>query len=138
MAMRPHPPWYDTIHKKSGRVQGYLERHNVAYVSDFYGLKSYSGRRNEAVKRALWEQAQKLRIAWRASIPTGKDGTDGHFQDQIKIRSVQRGGDFKDRSTYEVYIRNKDYWPSDVQTTRAQGKDTWAWQAIERMSRGGL
>lgn len=136
--MIPHPPWYDQIYKNTGRVQGYLKRHDVAYISDFYGLKGFAASRNEVIKRTLWKEAQKLRIAWRAQIPVGEDGSDGHFQDKLKIRNVQRGGDFRDRSTYEVYIRDDDYWAADVATTRAQGKDSWAWQAIERMGRGGL
>lgn len=139
----PHPPWYDVRFKSTGPARNHIDKHEVSYLSDFDGLKRYMNKSDGPIIRELARHAERLRIAWRSAIPRGRNSSDGHFQDEIKVRKVLTGGDYKDRPTMEVYIDNPRYWRADVGQARQReenggDRDTWAWQAIKRMERGGL
>lgn len=131
-------PWYDETKKHTQRNQLDLDSKTVVYLSDY---KSFRGlmTKNPKLRRILYREAVRAQAAWKRQIPYGKDGSDGHIRDHVKIKSVPRGGWYKDRMTYIVYNDYPRYDAIDRGRRKADGReDTWYWAAVKSMGRGGL
>lgn len=131
-------PKYDESRKSSLYNQLRLDTQSVTYLSDY---KSFRGlmTKNPRLRRILYRQAMRAQAAWKRQIPLGSDGSDGHIRDYVKIKSVPRGGWYKDRMTYIVYNDYPNYDAIDKGRRNADGrKDTWYWAAVKSMDNGGL
>ena len=131
-------PKYDESRKDSPYNQLRLDTQSVTYLSDYRSFRSLMTK-NPRLRRILYRQALRAQAAWKRQIPMGKDGSDGHIRDHVKVKSVPRGGWHKDRMIYVVYNDYPNYDEIDGGRRKADGReDTWYWAAVKSMGRGGL